>query len=1270
MATNIPLRQAIAEVTQPFYTPSRKNGAGLLEAYLADRNQRDDVYVAVLHRARGSLDQLTVVTKCFAFIRKNLLRCPPSLDICEQLLDDTETTQQALGSVSKELQDLIEFVKNLLETFIVTLDEGMGGKGSKHGSDGDSKKAEKARKRRTASDGIPAKVVPPIGLANIEDSPFLTRTTSGADTQRDTQSARSSTSRQGVPYTGPLDRIGTLASGSSPEDEFESFGFNKLSTRISTLASVPEFSLQGEPGGRPGSASALDDLLHQRWQISPAPAPGSEDAARVEAFAAWPQVLAAPGCGLFRSDADAAAAYQTAPLLQARGDYHCTDDSRVCVLLDSEGPQQLRSVAHIQQLQAKQSAPKQRGAAAAAAAAAAGGSPFPNNLRPLFAYKRYAEQEPLNVTPAETAAVVAVVLGREAAAGLLGPEFGALTGADPAALGAGLVPGVPAVQVDRMASILVKVVMDMWLQEDPAETLMLMLPMLTAAMRQPDRTARVRVFDLLYSLSLHAQMIEPVASSDPGGGAAAAAAAAAGAEGRPAASPAHLRRLQPSVRQDSGGGLAVLEAVPANRVVAFLQWLRCLLFEMLLEAVHSGDRSEAVWRAALGCLLHLVASGGAPDLARMAGLSTAPLAALLTVAEDNAWSQELQGVLICMACQLCGMHTENDPLPAAADGDDGPRRPPPLNLGQLSAFGGVPQLLHCMHARPTRRAQRAALSVLLDVACIRACRLNPTLESYLSSSEARRLKALLSSPAATEAIALAATRIDSISDAAAASAAAATAIERHLEAAGRGGHAPSVAAAASLRSVLSALAPAAADADGGVAWAASATHLVDTCLGSDEFARSEAADALGSMTAAPDTVTQRRCGKTLASLFWRGRAAFVSGSIISYLPAFATRRAADVYSISLLSPPPAMPGSAPHSAPSPLAPLLDTLATQLHTPALAPRGQRLLMHTLHVLVATFLTHKGDFGTGSARTAAAHVFVAAATVASGAAWLRRVPDADVALPAMIGIVRLLLDLFAVPVGEATADVVLPVRGVSMALGRGNPGAPAMSPDKDRAAPRDSSLLSAITLFLKGNTSVPSLAVMAMPIELLLTLRDGLAPPGAPDRRAAAAPRVAPGFCGWHTVAGTGATAAAAEAAASAEAAAGASAAGGVPPARDHDVEAETAKGLAFGYASARDARVVVYIILLWKCQLDAAALEAAGGCAELKKVLQDEDARVRLIVAKFIQGRLSRHRKEDFGSALQSLMAMAQTTANGSLLDNPYVQLQAFLSHELLSVDDL
>jgi hypothetical protein len=51
------------------------------------------------------------------------------------------------------------------------------------------------------------------------------------------------------------------------------------------------------------------------------------------------------------------------------------------------------------------------------------------------------------MTPAEAAAAVALVLGPDAAAGLLGHELSSMLVPDPAALSAGLVPGAQAVQV-------------------------------------------------------------------------------------------------------------------------------------------------------------------------------------------------------------------------------------------------------------------------------------------------------------------------------------------------------------------------------------------------------------------------------------------------------------------------------------------------------------------------------------------------------------------------------------------------------------------------------------------------------------------------------------------------------------------------------------------------------------------------------------------------------------------------------------------------------
>lgn len=116
-----------------------------------------------------------------------------------------------------------------------------------------------------------------------------------------------------------------------------------------------------------------------------------------------------------------------------------------------------------------------------------------------------------------------------------------------------------------MASIVVKLIMDMWLQADPVESFALMLPMLCTALAQQDPIYRVRAFDLVYNLSLHAQMIEPVGSSSGGGS------AGESQEGAPSVTTPSLkrgyRRMQPSIvnvadaarnrHGDLGGGYEV-----------------------------------------------------------------------------------------------------------------------------------------------------------------------------------------------------------------------------------------------------------------------------------------------------------------------------------------------------------------------------------------------------------------------------------------------------------------------------------------------------------------------------------------------------------------------------------------------------------------------------------------------------------------------------------------------------------------------------------------
>jgi ADP-ribosylglycohydrolase len=69
-------------------------------------------------------------------------------------------------------------------------------------------------------------------------------------------------------------------------------------------------------------------------------------------------------------------------------------------------------------------------------------------------------------------------------------------------------------------------------------------------------------------------------------------------------------------------------------------------------------------------------------------------------------------------------------------------------------------------------------------------------------------------------------------------------------------------------------------------------------------------------------------------------------------------------------------------------------------------------------------------------------------------------------------------------------------------------------------------------------------------------------------------------------------------------------------------------------------------------------------------LQDDDTRIRFLVADFILSRARSRKPEEVDSALQSLLRMAQNSSNGGLVENPYVQLQTYLANGLLSIDDL
>ena len=103
------------------------------------------------------------------------------------------------------------------------------------------------------------------------------------------------------------------------------------------------------------------------------------------------------------------------------------------------------------------------------------------------------------------------------------------------------------VQLSKVASILIKLLMDMWLAGTPQSTFAPVLTMLQAALRQQDLLHRSRVFDLVYNLSLHAHMIE---SDNPGAPAATDSARSSAGTGMQPAHVAMAPRLVAFTRSD------------------------------------------------------------------------------------------------------------------------------------------------------------------------------------------------------------------------------------------------------------------------------------------------------------------------------------------------------------------------------------------------------------------------------------------------------------------------------------------------------------------------------------------------------------------------------------------------------------------------------------------------------------------------------------------------------------------------------------------------
>lgn len=308
--------------------------------------------------------------------------------------------------------------------------------------------------------------------------------------------------------------------------------------------------------------------------------------------------------------------------------------------------------------------------------------------RPLFQYKHYSEQQPLRLSTLEIEEVLSAFCAE-----------GAVVGGGTQ----GIVPMLPVVHPGRVSfesadvagSVLIKLIIDMYMA-NPITATPLTLSMLEGMLGSSSRAVRIRCFDLILNLGIHAHLLEPMQMEEQ---------SALGEESlEPSALLASVGAFSSSKRglnleeafraeerlelmrpQESSSTFKApvdkVDGATPEAVQVFELWLLQILFEMLLFLVQIRETEESIWVAALSCLLYFVCDGSRIQRHRLYGLDIRVLRNLLDISWASAWADELQCTLVCMMSNMLYK------VGGAVDGGAG--RNAEFNMEQLELLGGI-----------------------------------------------------------------------------------------------------------------------------------------------------------------------------------------------------------------------------------------------------------------------------------------------------------------------------------------------------------------------------------------------------------------------------------------------------------------------------------------------------------------------------------------------------------------------------------------------------
>ncbi|KAJ8747370.1 hypothetical protein K2173_012829 [Erythroxylum novogranatense] len=305
-------------------------------------------------------------------------------------------------------------------------------------------------------------------------------------------------------------------------------------------------------------------------------------------------------------------------------------------------------------------------------------STFRPRARQLFQYRHYSEQQPLRLNPAEISEVITAVSSETYSTT---PNY--LT------MSSRLSNSSRKQPIDVAVSVLIKLIIDMYVL-DSGTAAPLTLSMLEGMLSSPKPACRVRAFDLILNLGVHAHLLEPLMTDDtstieeeyPG---------EMVFENEDQLATKGKRKVDSDSKLD-----------PMSAIDTFESWILNILYEILLLLVQTEEKEESVWAAALSCLLYFACDRGKILRKRLEGLDIRVVKLLIHVSRTNSWAEEVHRKLICMLVNMLYQ------VP------DGPTKASVFLLDQVDLIGGIEFICYEYALANLREEKRNLYLVLFD----------------------------------------------------------------------------------------------------------------------------------------------------------------------------------------------------------------------------------------------------------------------------------------------------------------------------------------------------------------------------------------------------------------------------------------------------------------------------------------------------------------------------------------------------------------------------